>query len=571
MKSIQLFYKTIILKFWKSYLSRCIFLRFGVIIIFYMLNKYLIGLYFTFRLLTLRFLQLELIFLVDIYSLLFIFTLFIITSTILFFRNDYIINEKFYQRFHAILIRFVASILLLILRPNLLSALLGWDGLGVTSYLLVIYYGRAKAYNAGIITAITNRLGDGILILCLIAVIPFSDTAIFWYINFWKEEIWLLVILVLARFTKRAQIPFSAWLPAAMAAPTPVSSLVHSSTLVTAGVYLLIRHGMGGVIGRTTGKIILILGSLTIFMASLSAFFERDIKKIVALSTLSQLGVIVVALGSNNCMLSFLHLLSHAYFKALLFVSVGNLIHSSDDFQALKITGGLNWPIRVSYSCVRITRLRLMGFPFMSAFFSKEPIIDACNETNWRFLIYLIIFVGVAMTAIYRVRLFILTSFTLFTGKPLVNQYERSKITIFGISFLFPLAIFGRSIFINFFFTQPMLFFRSPIIKFFVILLLITGGAAGIILSNKVYSKPASLWKVFRMWALPWISSIILFKSVSWNLKIRRISDMIWVWNRSSEYAFLVGFLNNSSRFRKKVFQNLFLVMVLFLLILLTW
>ena len=178
---------------------------------------------------------------VDQIRTLFIFRVSLIRYSVLNFSKSYIVNDKNFIRFHYLLITFILRIYFLILRPNIVSILLGWDGLGLSSYLLVIYYGRAKAYNSGMITALTNRLGDSLILLSIGYLFIIGNWNLYFY-SVKSIDRLLMLMLILAASTKRAQIPFSAWLPAAMAAPTPVSSLVHSSTLVTAGVYLLIRH-----------------------------------------------------------------------------------------------------------------------------------------------------------------------------------------------------------------------------------------------------------------------------------------------------------------------------------------
>lgn len=181
-------------------------------------------------------------FIVDSISLYFISLVRLVSGRVIIFRSSYIISEKFFARFIILVLIFVISIFLLILSPNIISLLLGWDGLGVTSYLLVIFYQRNKSYNAGILTALTNRLGDvGLLISISLTVYIGSWTYLFINRDNRTFSQVLIYLIIISACTKRAQIPFSSWLPAAIAAPTPVSALVHSSTLVTAGVYLLIR------------------------------------------------------------------------------------------------------------------------------------------------------------------------------------------------------------------------------------------------------------------------------------------------------------------------------------------
>jgi len=234
-------------------------------------------------------------------------------------------------KFILIVFLFVFSIVLLIFRPNFVSILLGWDGLGLVSYCLVIFYENNKSSRAGILTIFSNRIGDVLILLRISLILGFGSTRIFYLelISLSFELKFIFYLILLAAITKRAQIPFSAWLPAAMAAPTPVSSLVHSSTLVTAGVYLLIRF-----YNIFEIKYFLFIISLfTMIISGVGAVFETDLKKIIALSTLSQLGIIIITLSFGLIEISFFHLLRHALFKSLLFLCAGGYIHSLGDFQ----------------------------------------------------------------------------------------------------------------------------------------------------------------------------------------------------------------------------------------------
>lgn len=219
----------------------------------------------------------------------------------------------------------------------------------------------------------------------------------------------LALALVIASFTKRAQIPFSAWLPAAIAAPTPVSALVHSSTLVTAGVYLLFRF-RALLYGHGLEAFFIGVGLLTMLMAGISAIYETDIKKIVALSTLRQLGLMVSTLGAGISQLAFLHLLSHAYFKAMLFMAVGNMIHCSNSFQDIRVAGNLAGAMPLRASFFNLANLSLCGFPFLTGFYSKDLILERVLLLPCAPLVALIFFVATLLTAAYSARLTLLTS-----------------------------------------------------------------------------------------------------------------------------------------------------------------
>lgn len=218
------------------------------------------------------------------------------------------------------------------------------------------------------------------------------------------SPILLLMVLRLAACTKRAQVPFSAWLPAAMAAPTPVSALVHSSTLVTAGVYLLLRI-IPMVLTGSRLTLVGVIGGITITIARLRAFLESDLKKIVALSTLSQLGVIVLRLRLGLPTIAFFHLVVHAFFKALLFIATGNLIHNSSDYQDLRRIGGHLPALPLTQATVIITKLSLCGVPFFSAFFSKELVLERLrSNSGGEFFVYVMMWAGVLCTTLYSLR-----------------------------------------------------------------------------------------------------------------------------------------------------------------------
>jgi NADH-ubiquinone oxidoreductase chain 5 len=209
---------------------------------------------------------------------------------------------------------------------------------------------------------------------------------------------------MVAAMTKRAQIPFSAWLPAAIAAPTPVSALVHSSTLVTAGVYLLVRF-RNLLNYMFIMKILLLLGGLTIFMAGLGANFEFDLKKIIALSTLRQLGLIIIILSIGYADLAYFHLLAHALFKALLFMCAGVIIHIVKNFQDIRYMGALIFQIPFTIRIFNVANLALCGFPFLAGFYSKDIILEISSIEIISVIIYFLYFFSTGLTVCYSLRL----------------------------------------------------------------------------------------------------------------------------------------------------------------------
>jgi NADH-ubiquinone oxidoreductase chain 5 len=273
----------------------------------------------------------------------FLAVVFFISSCVIFYRDEYMSREKIKNSFAFVVFLFVASMIFLIIRPNFLRVILGWDGLGLVSFLLVIYYSNFKSYGAGIITCLRNRIGDGAILIAIGWILAQGDLTFIFYKTGGREILAVAGFVILAAMTKRAQAPFSAWLPAAMAAPTPVSALVHSSTLVTAGVYLLIRFYpvIASVWAR---QILFFLRALTMAMSRIGALYETDLKKIIALSTLSQLGLMIISLRAGYCLLAFFHLLTHALFKACLFLCAGRVIHiygGRQDVRGIRVVGEL--------------------------------------------------------------------------------------------------------------------------------------------------------------------------------------------------------------------------------------
>lgn len=273
--------------------------------------------------------------------------------------------------------------------------------------MLVIYYQNKKSLGAGIVTALINRVGDALLLLGV------SVIRVWGHWGFWGWEdrgigLWLFLAVVILATTKSAQFPFSYWLPAAISAPTPVSALVHSSTLVTAGVFVLIRVVPNIRVGcRVGGGWLLLVSVFTLCMAGVSACVELDLKKVVALSTLSQLGVIMFSLRLGYCSLAFFHLLRHALFKSILFVSVGCVIHGFGDGQDFRVVGGLWLKMPVVAGCLMLASVALSGLPFLGGFYSKDLIVEGIMVRGVRVFLILVVGAGLAMTFFYRIRFFL--------------------------------------------------------------------------------------------------------------------------------------------------------------------
>ena len=421
------------------------------------------------------------IFIFDYISLFFLRVVSLISGRVIIYRTSYISSEKFFSRFIMIVLLFVLSIYLLILSPNIISLLLGWDGLGVTSYLLVIFYQRKKSYNAGIITAITNRLGDVGILICIGLLFLMGDWT-YLYISrrsFYVQS-YLILILIVSASTKRAQIPFSAWLPAAIAAPTPVSALVHSSTLVTAGVYLIIRLNFIFCSSNST-NFLLFIGIITILLAGAAAIFEIDIKKVIALSTLSQLGVIIIILGGIEPVLSFFHLLRHAYFKAILFICAGIIIHNMKDYQDIRKIRIILNVIPVTFRVIIVANLSLCGLPFLRGFYSKDIILEVIIISTIRLVIFIMIIVATFFTVAYSCRISFLLAISYTAKDSIYISDDNDYLMIAGMLFLFPFSIIGGINIIWLIFSFPPVIFLPVWLKIFVLFLILTAIITGLI------------------------------------------------------------------------------------------
>ena len=329
----------------------------------------------------------------DYISLIFISIVLIIRGFTFLYTSWYVGNRKV---FTVLVYLFVCRMLLLIIFTNLWIFIWGWDFLGVVSYLLVISYQNQNSNNAGMITVLSNRVGDSFMIISL-SLLRITGN---WnrIINNNQSFSVLLILIFLTRITKSAQIPFCAWLPAAMAAPTPVSALVHSSTLVTAGVYLIMRFNQ-----NNPSVVILITGIITTILAGINACNGFDFKKLIALSTLSQLGLMFIALGLGLYKLALYHLVTHGLVKALLFLSAGTIIHQTQSNQDLRIINGLCQNLPLSTICIILTSLTLSGLPFMTCFFSKEVIVS--QNFLKRYWVIFRIFLAASLTINYSLRL----------------------------------------------------------------------------------------------------------------------------------------------------------------------
>jgi len=294
---------------------------------------------------------------------------------------------------------FVIRIVTLVISNNILMLFIAWDGLGLRRFILVLFYTHWDSVNSALVTVLTNRLGDYCLFWFISGLMIRRITV---RINI---RVTIIIILLVMAFTKSAQFPFRAWLPKAIAAPTPVSSLVHRRTLVTAGIFLLIKY-FPLWINTTLSNYVLIIGLLTMVAARLSALTEIDIKKVVALRTLSQIGFLMTTLGLGLPFFTFIHLISHALFKSCLFLQVGYIIHEQLNNQDIRLYTIRSGGSLISKLQISLCLLCLCGFTFTRGFVRKDIIIERSLGSTTQIRITLVILLSVFITFLYCLRLF---------------------------------------------------------------------------------------------------------------------------------------------------------------------
>nr|SBT96172.1 ND5 [Hyalella lucifugax] len=471
--------------------------------------------------------------LIDWMSLIFLSTVMTITASICLFSSYYMREEMNKIRFMLLLMLFVASMIFLIISPNLISLLLGWDGLGLTSYALVIYYQNESACNAGMLTLLSNRIGD-VCILMVIGVLSYAGSWNFFCMETTEYKMTCFFI-VLAAMTKSAQIPFSAWLPAAMAAPTPVSALVHSSTLVTAGVYLIIRFFH--ILEKSLFlQGLLIISVLTMLMAGWGANFETDLKKIVALSTLSQLGLMMMILSMGMKNIAFFHMISHAMFKSTLFMSAGVMIHMTNSAQDSRFMGGMWASSPVLMTVFSMMNLSLLGFPFLSGFFSKDLTLDFAISNLFNSTILMLIIMATGMTVAYSLRVIYLAVTNNGNSKSAYNLEDSDNSVIISVSVLFFMGILVGYMFSWAVMWTPYSLMMTNLNKYYILCIMFISGMVTMLTLNhqKIINYTFNLTLITtsssKMWNLPFLTTKNLTKfALMAGLNSSQLMDKGWL------------------------------------------
>nr|QUB02915.1 NADH dehydrogenase subunit 5 [Polypedilum unifascium] len=555
---------------------------FFVFLMFFSLSSFFLGVYFLmndfvfffeWEIFSINSTMVMMVLIFDWISLLFMSFVLFISSLVIYYSKDYMLGDSSINRFILLVLLFVFSMMMLILSPNLISILLGWDGLGLVSYCLVIYYQNVKSYNAGMLTALSNRLGDVAFLMAIAWMLNYGSWNFLFYLEFMKSDFEMGIICVLmifAAMTKSAQIPFSSWLPAAMAAPTPVSALVHSSTLVTAGVYLLIRFS-SLFFETLMSNFLLLIACLTMFMAGLGANFEFDLKKIIALSTLSQLGLMMSILALGFFKLAFFHLLTHALFKALLFMCAGAIIHNMKNSQDIRDMGCFSVYMPFTISCLNVANLALCGFPFLAGFYSKDLILEMVLVSYVNAFIFFLFFFSTGLTVSYSFRLF----YYLFV----LNMNQSSFNSVSDLSFVMSKSMFGLLLFaimggsmLNWLiFPFSFMISLSFFFKSLTLLVCFVGGIMGFLCSQLSFfslnkSMNYYLFSFFScsMWFMPAISTMgVVFFPLNLGFKFFKFIDQGWVEFFGVQQVFNY-FMKISNFFQIIQFNNLKIHMTLF-------
>jgi NADH-ubiquinone oxidoreductase chain 5 len=375
---------------------------------------------------------------------------------------DYLSSDPHNQRFFSYLSAFTAGMLLLITGGNFFVMFVGWEAIGVVSYLLINYYfTRIQANKAAMLAFTMNRTGDMLMSIGFFAIFAIFGSlnyaSIFSLTPYMNETAISIIALLLlgGALAKSANIPLHSWLPGSMEAPTPVSALLHAATLVTAGIYLLLRSSPILEFSPTVLLLITIIGSTTAFFAATCGLLQNDLKRIIAFSTISQLGYMMMAIGLSQYNVALMHTVNHAFFKALLFLGAGAVIHSFADQQDVRKMGGLIKFLPFTYSVMLVGSFSLLATPYLTGYFSKDLILElAYGQYSFTGMYAFILgSITAGITAFYSFRLISLVFLTTPNGnkQSYLNSHESNLAVIIPLLFLALFSIFFGYIFSDLF------------------------------------------------------------------------------------------------------------------------
>jgi NADH-quinone oxidoreductase subunit L len=415
-------------------------------------------------------LRMEVGFLIDRLTALMMVVVTFVSLMVHIYTIGYMHDDPGYQRFFSYISLFTFSMLMLVMSNNFLQLFFGWEAVGLVSYLLIgFWFKRESAIFANLKAFLVNRVGDFGFILGIAGIVMFTNSLDYAEVfssaesiagqsvqitgaTSWNAMTLICILLFIGAMGKSAQAPLHVWLPDSMEGPTPISALIHAATMVTAGIFMVARMSPLFELSETALGVVLLIGALTAFLMGLIGIVQNDIKRVVAYSTLSQLGYMTVALGASAYGAAIFHLMTHAFFKALLFLAAGSVIIALHHEQDIRKMGGLRKYMPITYWTALIGSLALIGFPGTSGFFSKDALIEAVRESHWHgqgliyWIAYLSVLLGVFVTALYTFRMF----FLVFHGKERTDKKTRAHlhetaavVTVPLILLAIPSAIIG--------------------------------------------------------------------------------------------------------------------------------
>ncbi len=415
-------------------------------------------------------LRMEVGFLVDRLTALMMCVVTFVSLMVHIYTIGYMSDDPGYQRFFSYISLFTFSMLMLVMSNNFLQLFFGWEAVGLVSYLLIgFWFKKESAIFANLKAFLVNRVGDFGFILGIAGIVTFTGSLDYAEVFASAESIatqnievfdgvpWnamtlICILLFIGAMGKSAQAPLHVWLPDSMEGPTPISALIHAATMVTAGIFMVARMSPLFELSTTALAVVIVIGSITAFFMGLLGIVQNDIKRVVAYSTLSQLGYMTVALGASAYSAAIFHLMTHAFFKSLLFLAAGSVIIAMHHEQDIRKMGGIRKYMPITYWTALIGSLALIGFPGSSGFFSKDLLIEAVADSHWQgqgavyWISYLSVLLGVFVTALYTFRMF----FLVFHGEERMDAAAKSHlhetpavVTVPLILLAIPAAVIG--------------------------------------------------------------------------------------------------------------------------------